>query len=335
LTADTALLAEIDENLVRADLSPAERAIHFAERKRIYLKKHPETASVRVRGGPGRRKKNESHSATGKAPAFIDDTAKTGKHRATIAREVARAKIVNLADIVGTTLDKPEQLDALAKLPETAQHDLISRAKGGEKIKVSVALKKMTRVHRERELAEATVVASQALGKKLYGVIYADPPWRYSSPPMGDVARANEQHYPTMEIRDICALPVPAADDCVLFLWGTVPMLPQAIQVLAAWGFTYKSAIAWFKDKAGTGYWVRGQYELLLIGVRGRVPAPSPGEQPPAVIEAPRGRHSQKPGIFADEIARLFPNVTKLEMFAREVRPGWDVWGNEVAEAAR
>jgi ParB-like chromosome segregation protein Spo0J len=208
IDTDTALLAEIDENLVRADLSPAERAIHLAERKRIYLKKHPETASVRVRGGPGRRKKNESHSATGKAPAFIDDTAKkTGKHRATIAREVARAKIVNLADIVGTTLDKPEQLDALAKLPETAQRDLISRAKGGEKIKVSVALKKMTRVRRERELAEATVVASQALGKKLYGVIYADPPWRYSNPPMGAVARANEQHYPTMEIRDICALP--------------------------------------------------------------------------------------------------------------------------------
>jgi N6-adenosine-specific RNA methylase IME4 len=152
---------------------------------------------------------------------------------------------------------------------------------------------------------------------------------------MGEVARAIEQHYPTMELDKICALPVPAAADCVLFLWATVPMLPQALAVMAAWGFTYKSAIAWVKDRVGTGYWVRGQCELLLIGTRGNVPAPAPGEQPPAVIEAPRGRHSEKPDIFADEIARLFPNVPKLEMFARKQRPNWDCHGNEiVAEVA-
>ena len=101
-----------------------------------------------------------------------------------------------------------------------------------------------------------------------------------------------------------------------------------------AWGFGYRSAITWLKDKIGTGYWVRGQCEHLLIGTRGDVPAPAPGEQPPAIIEAPRGRHSEKPAIFADEIARLFPNVPKLEMFAREARPGWDVWGNEVPQEA-
>jgi N6-adenosine-specific RNA methylase IME4 len=132
-----------------------------------------------------------------------------------------------------------------------------------------------------------------------------------------------------MTTEAIKALRVPAADDCVLFLWATVPMLPEAIDVMKAWGFTYKSAIAWVKDKAGTGYWVRGQCELLLIGTRGNVPVPVPGEQPPAIIEAPRGRHSEKPAIFAEHIERLFPNTPKLEMFARKARPGWDVWGNE------
>jgi N6-adenosine-specific RNA methylase IME4 len=190
---------------------------------------------------------------------------------------------------------------------------------------------KQRRHDREVELADSTAAASRALGKKLYGVIYADPPWRYDNVPMGDVARQNEQHYPSMALDDIKALLVPAADDCVLFLWATVPLLPEAIEAMRAWGFTYKSSSTWVKDKAGTGYWVRGIVEHLLIGRRGDVPSPAPGDQYPGVIEAPRGRHSEKPDIFAEHIERLFPNVPKLEMFAREKRDGWDVWGNEVA----
>ena len=190
-------------------------------------------------------------------------------------------------------------------------------------------MRKLDRAARERELAGATEAAAQTLGKNLYGVIYADPPWRYDNPPMGDLARSNEQHYPTLPLDQIKTLPVPAADDCVLFLWATVPMLPEAIAVMLAWGFTYKSASTWVKDKAGTGYWVRGVVEHLLIGRRGNVPAPAPGDQFPGVIEAPRKRHSEKPDIFAENIERLFPNVPKLEMFARKARTGWDVWGNE------
>jgi uncharacterized ParB-like nuclease family protein len=78
---------------------------------------------------------------------------------------------------------------------------------------------------------------------------------------------------------------------------------------------------------------IRGKCELLLIGRRGDVAAPAPGEQLPALIAAPRGRHSEKPDIFAEEIARLFPNVPKLEMFARKARPGFDAWGNEAPSA--
>jgi N6-adenosine-specific RNA methylase IME4 len=267
---------------------------------------------------------------------FSKALAKAGQRsRRSIKRDTQRAKTcVVLSEIVGTSLDQGDEIDALAKLPEAEQRKLAERAKAGGKVTAKHTAKLLRRREREVELAAATEAAAQALGKKLYGVIYADPPWRYSNPPMGDVTRAIENHYQTMALDQIKALKVPAADDCALFLWATIPLLDAAIEVLAAWGFKYKSAIVWQKDRAGTGYWVRGQAELLLIATRGNVPAPAPGEQPPAVVEAPRGRHSEKPNVFAEMIERLFPNVPKLEMFARKRRPGWGVWGNEIRREA-
>jgi N6-adenosine-specific RNA methylase IME4 len=300
--------------------------LHLHKRKALYEKLHPQTKH-------GGDRKSKSSSKLENLKSFAADTAaKTGRARSGISREIARAaNIVGIEEAIGTCLDNGEQLDALAKLPAESQQQLIARAKSGEEVDVKVAVMKERRIRREQELAEGTKAASTALGKKLYGVIYADPPWRYDNVPMGDVARQNEQHYPSMALDDIKALPVPAADDCVLFLWATVPLLPEAIEVMKAWGFTYKSASTWVKDKAGTGYWVRGVVEHLLIGRRGAVPAPAPGDQFPGVVEAPRLRHSQKPDIFAEHIERLFPNVPKLEMFARERREGWAAWGNEVA----
>ena len=136
-----------------------------------------------------------------------------------------------------------------------------------------------------------------------------------------------------MDLETIKALPVPAAGDCVLFLWATVPMLPQALEVVVAWGFEYRSHCIWHKDKVGLGYWFRNRHELLLVGTRGNIPAPGQGEQAPSVIEAPRALHSEKPVAFAEMIERLYPNVPKLEMFARAPRAGWDAWGDEVGDA--
>jgi ParB/RepB/Spo0J family partition protein len=334
LDADAALLAEIDENLVRADLSAAERALHLAERKRLYEKLHPETK----RGASGRGRAKSRQNGESNQRFTADAATKTGKSERTVQREIERAaKITSLANLIGTALDAPDQLDRLAKLPASTQRDLIARAKAGEKVDVRVAVMKERRLLRERELAEGTKAAAEALGKNLYGVIYADPPWKFRTYSMcGQIMTSPENHYPCMELDDIKALTIPAADDCVLFLWATIPLLPEAFEVINAWGFTYKSATVWVKDRAGVGYWVRGQAEMLLIGTRGDVPAPGPGNQPPAVIDAPRRRHSEKPDMFAEHIERLFPNVPKLEMFARKARPGWSVWGNEApaAEAA-
>ncbi len=114
-------------------------------------------------------------------------------------------------------------------------------------------------------------------------------------------------------------------------------MLPQALEVMAARGFDYKSHVIWRKDKRGTGYWFTNWHELLLVGTRGDIPAPAEGDQWASVIEAPRGRHSEKPEIFYRLIEAYFPSLPKIELNARTRREGWDRWGLEAppeAEAA-
>lgn len=196
------------------------------------------------------------------------------------------------------------------------------------------AAKREARQQKERDLAEKIRAASEQLqAGKQYGVILADPPWRFE-PYSRDTGmdRAADNHYPTSSTDEICILPVPAAKDAVLFLWATAPMLPDALRVMSAWGFAYKSHLIWAKDRIGTGYWARNKHELLLIGTRGSIPAPSPGTQPESVIEAPVERHSAKPEAFRDLIERLYPTIPRLEMFARSGRPGWDLWGAEAPD---
>jgi N6-adenosine-specific RNA methylase IME4 len=216
----------------------------------------------------------------------------------------------------------------VASLPKPEQH----RLTGADEGTLRNAVKQSKRSDREVELAEATEKASRKLGTKLYSVIYSDPPWRFK-PYSRDTGmdRAADNHYPTMTVERICALKIPASDNCVLFLWATVPMLPEALSVMTAWGFAYKSHCIWKKNRAGTGYWFRNMHELLLIGTRGDIPAPAPGTQYPSVIEAPLGEHSVKPAAFAEMIEELFQHLPALEMFAREPRLGWDTWGNEDA----
>jgi N6-adenosine-specific RNA methylase IME4 len=170
------------------------------------------------------------------------------------------------------------------------------------------------------------------LGRR-YAVIYSDPPWRYRGAFFG---RSIEDHYPTMPLEDIKALDVPAADDCVLFLWATMPLLRQAFEVIDAWGFTYTSVgFVWVKQNTsgnglfmGLGWWTRANAEVCLLATRGR---PKPiSHRVHSVVISPRRRHSQKPDEVRERIVELVGNVPRLEMFARTRTPGWDVWGNEV-----
>ncbi|MCS3692025.1 N6-adenosine-specific RNA methylase IME4 [Bradyrhizobium elkanii] len=204
------------------------------------------------------------------------------------------------------------------------------RIASGERIglNITTADKKERRAARERDLASRQA----ALPNKRYGVIYADPEWRFEvyNRDTG-MDRAADNHYPTSSTEDICNRPVAdiAADDCVLFLWATVPMLPDALRVMDAWDFQYKSHCVWAKDRVGTGYWFRNQHEILLVGTRGNVPAPAMGTQVESLVDASVGRHSEKPAKFYELIERYFPTLPKIELNARAARPGWDAWGYE------
>jgi N6-adenosine-specific RNA methylase IME4 len=160
-----------------------------------------------------------------------------------------------------------------------------------------------------------------------FDLIYADPPWQLGYP---DSPHAPENHYATMEVDSIMALRVPAADDAVLFLWVVSSLLGEALEVVRAWGFECKTTICWVKPSIGLGKWVRNRHELLLVCRRGNYPPPDPEDCVDSVVEAPRGRHSEKPELFYELIEQMYPQASKLELFARSRRAGWSAWGNEV-----
>jgi len=180
----------------------------------------------------------------------------------------------------------------------------------------------------KRALRDAGLSPAPPLPEGPFEVILADPPWQLGSP---DSPSAPEQHYATLSVEEIKALTVPAADDAVLFLWAVNCLHREALEVMDAWGFTYKAQLVWVKDRSGTGNWVRNQHELLLIGRKGSFPAPDPEDRVASVVQAKRGRHSQKPACVYELIERMYPLASKLELFARgKPRAGWVAWGNEV-----
>jgi len=180
---------------------------------------------------------------------------------------------------------------------------------------------------------EAVTGAHGSSLQRVFGVIYCDPPWRYNFP---GTRSESVKDYPTMSLQELCALQVPAAPDSVLYMWAITQSLPEAIQVMNAWGYKYKSSAVWDKEQVATGYWWRGQHELLLVGVRGNAKPPPEHLRKSSVIRQRRGSHSSKPDQVRQWIAEWYPNERKLEMFARpytEMWPkhdGWETWGNEL-----
>ncbi len=163
-----------------------------------------------------------------------------------------------------------------------------------------------------------------------FSVLYADPPWRLK----GGV----KMPYPMMSTRDICALPVAdvAASDCLLFLWAVPAHLPDALAVIHAWGFTYKTvAFTWVKRTplgtgflTGRGYWTHSNAEPCLLATRGQPQRVGTGVS--SLIVSPRREHSRKPDELRERIVRIAGDVPRAELFARQRAPGWSAWGNEV-----
>lgn len=247
--------------------------------------------------------------------------------RLTIAARTEQAKLMRDAGMSQRQVAK-----ALGVNQATVSRDLMQKASKGDAKRITTKAEK--RAQRELELS----TKQTALPAKRYGVIVADPEWRFEpySRETG-MDRAADNHYPTSITELIAARPVDeiAADDCVLFLWATVPMLRDALRVMESWGFEYKSHAIWDKVHIGTGYWFRNRHELLLVGTKGDVPAPAMGDQFASVFTIARKEHSAKPEQFLEFIEQYFPTLPKIELNRRgAARAGWDAWGNELAEAA-
>lgn len=245
---------------------------------------------------------------------------KDGAPELTAAVETGMVSVSAAADVAA--LPKDEQREIVAK----GEKQILEAAK---EIRARKAEERRDeRLERVREISAGNAELNVA---QRYPVIYADPPWRYDY--TETEARAIENQYPTMDLDAICRLPVRqlATEDAVLFLWGTSPKLVEALRVIEAWGFTYRTCAVWHKPQIGMGYYFRQQHELLLVATRGNLPAPAPANRVGSVITADRTAHSAKPAEFAESIERMYPTLPKIELFCRAPRAGWSVWGNQSA----
>lgn len=175
---------------------------------------------------------------------------------------------------------------------------------------------------------------------KKYNIVYADPPWRYYvwSRKTG-LGRSAERHYPTMSKEDIESLPIPniTEERAVLFLWVTYPCLEQGLQLIKKWGFTYKTCgFSWVKLNKksetpfiGMGYYTRANNEICLLATKGK-PLKRINRAVQQVALLPIEEHSKKPSQIRERIVRLFGDLPRIELFARQHADGWDCWGNEV-----
>jgi len=170
-----------------------------------------------------------------------------------------------------------------------------------------------------------------------FNIIYADPPWSFKT--WSEKGMGRSPKYPTLSLVDISYLNIPsiAADNCVLFLWATAPMMPQALEVMDGWSFKYKTiAFTWIKQTKhtndifrGMGYYTRSNAEYCLLGTRGK-PLPRLDKSISSVVMTTYERHSKKPEAVRGRIESLFGWYPSVELFARDKRVGWVCLGNEV-----
>jgi N6-adenosine-specific RNA methylase IME4 len=240
----------------------------------------------------------------------------------------------------------------LVSLPADEQRRVVEAADPAKAARTEIS--RHNRDERLEEIVRAGGTASPALIKgRKFSLLYADPPWQFDvwSRETG-LEKCPDQHYPTMTVEEICALPISdlVADTALLFLWITVPKLNRMDEIFRAWGriicddpeygiikrpWKYVSNYNWDKINIGPGRWNRNQHEHLLIARIGDVPAPLPADRARSNYSEASTEHSAKPDYFAELIERQFPTLPKIELFRRgPARPGWEAWGNESVDPA-
>lgn len=305
-------LAEIDENLMRNDLTVLEQGEHLVRRQELIGRK---VGRPEINGEIISPLKSQKEIA-----GEIGLTERSAQNRMQVARNI----LPEVKELIRDTpvADSTTQLLELARMKSEKQFEIAKSISDGA-INIADAFKninkeKQERMHEEKRTREFPV------GK--YAVILADPPWRYDN---SGLSTSAESQYPTMSLDEICSLPIYelSEDTTVLFLWATNPLLPEALKVIDAWGFQYKTNLVWIKgSSAGLGWFEKSAHEILMIAVRENTPHPK--ERPVSYFEEARTIHSKKPERAYEIIESMYPG-NKIELFARNARPGWDFWGNE------
>ena len=252
---------------------------------------------------------------------MLKATADSGE-RSTGGKPSSVSTVTTLAGI-GITRDESAKAQALAKLPEA----LFDEVAEGEKTR--------TQAVREQKRAAVTErLVEMPSGK--FRVIYADPPWKYNDKATEGAVQAGglQAHYSSMTIDDLCAMPIRelSDDNAVLFLWVTSPLLFECEPMIHAWGFKYKTSFVWDKIKHNMGHYNSVRHEFLLVCTRGSC-TPDVPTLFDSVQSIERTTHSTKPQEFRTIIETLYPHGKRLELFARQESPGWEVYGNHIVQS--
>jgi N6-adenosine-specific RNA methylase IME4 len=210
----------------------------------------------------------------------------------------------------------------LEKFSREDQDIILKMVSEGISKNIKAAIRKLSK---ERQIEQIEQLEPP---KGKYHVIVIDPPWEYKNRAK-DVTHRAANPYPSMTVQEIInqtSIPDLALDNCILWLWTTNAFMKQAHEVAEAWGFTVKTILTWVKDKMGLGDWLRGQTEHCLMCVKG-APVIDLTNQT-TVIYGPLREHSRKPDAFYEMVEALCPG-TKIELFSRQLREGWETHGNE------
>ena len=239
------------------------------------------------------------------------------------------ATVAEVAAEVGVPERTARYRMGLLSLPEPLRASIQAGEIGAKE--ATRIVRQQAKQDRKAGLAAAIRSEPAPLPTGPFRVIVADPPWPYEKRP-DDLTHRARLPYPEMTLDAIRALPVAdlAADDAILWLWTTNAHLEEAYTVVRAWGFTPKTMLTWGKNRMGTGDWLRGQAEHCLMAVRGKPTVLLTNQT--TLLTAPVGAHSAKPDEFYALVEALCPG-SKVDLFARQARPGWAVWGAEAVAA--
>jgi len=248
------------------------------------------------------------------------DLSKNSSKSETVIPRDTRQELSKQSGVSEDTISRVEKIEN--KAPEEVK----AKLRSGD-ISINQAYKEIVREEKRTQVKENIKIIQIPKGK--FNIIYCDPPWRYDFAETSN--REIENQYPTMDIEDIKGLNIPADDNSVLYMWATAPKLIEALEVMKAWGFQYKTNAVWDKEIIGMGYWFRGQHEFLLVGVKGKFSPPEQENRYSSVIREKRTKHSKKPLILYDMIEKMYPNGKYIELFSRnKYSERWEVWGNQL-----